>query len=358
MAKRGKNYRGSDRSKIGVAIPVLIILCIIAGTTLYFLSDDETYTKNGDSIIPAEAEKKEDVPSEEVDIVLERKGGETTAEEQKTGETSATQEKKETCGYFIELASVNDVAALDQELALAKVQTNVNTIVIEAKAESGELAFDYEHEFLKKKQLSGDDELLKSAIAKAKEQGFSVALYVSCFKDNGAAHSNFKNAVIQKGEGWVWRDSSDTRWLSPYSEASCGYITGIIEKLATFAPDEIILANVSFPAVGNTGSIDYGKNSAAKSDVIAGFINKATAAAGTVKLTSFYENYDAKRLPASGQDISVFKRGFKALYVARDGGKNTLSFDTAKTAVADDTYTLIPVAESFEDATESFMIRK
>lgn len=359
MARHGKNYRGSGRSKIGVAIPVLIVLCIIAGATLYFLSDDESYTKNGDKVVSVENDKKEEQKAPEVtDIVIEQTGGEKITEETPKTETPPAEVKAETRSCFVKLSDIKNAENFDRELASAKAQGNINTLVLEVKDESGAFVFAYDHEFLNKKQLDGNDEVLKSAVAKAKEQGFSVAFYLSCFKDNGAAHSNFKNAVIQKGKGWVWRDASDIRWLSIYSETSCEYITGMIEKLVSFSPDEIILANISFPAVGNTGSIDYGETAVSKRDAISAFIDKAKAASGNVELSAVYENYDAKRISASGQDISVFKRGFARLYIERDGGKNTLSFDTARTAVADADYKLIPVAPSFDAETTEFMIKK
>lgn len=356
MRRRVKNYRGARSGLAGVAIPVLIVLCIIAAGVLYFVNDNSVFTKEGDAVVAT----KENVPEEKSpdvsDVIIEQVEG----PEKETNITDADNVKEKTeavRALFIGISDVKDSVRFSGKLEEAK-NSGANTVVLEVKAEDGTLAFTTDHSFVADKQLSGEDELLKKAISEARENGFSVALYISCFKDNGAAHSNFENAVIQKDNGWVWRDDSDSRWLSAYSTGSQEYITGIIEKLAGFVPDEIILANVSFPATGNIGSIDYGENAAQKAEVISAFAEKAIKAAGNVSVSAVYENYDANRLPGSGQDIGTFKRWFKALYVARDGGKNTLSFDTARTAAADDAYMLIPVAPSFDAGADSFMIRK
>ncbi len=352
MRRRGRNYRGSRRG--GLLIPVLVVLCIIAAGVLYFVSDNEVYTKSGEKVVVVKGKDAE--KEKESDVVIEQTRGEKT--ESVPGTYEPDKNSRVMRGYFIDINTVKNAELFDNALLTAKGLGNINTVVLEVKAEDGTLAFASQHEFIKEKQLSGDDEVLRAAITKARENGFSAALYISCFKDNGAAHSNFKNAVIQKENGWVWRDDTNMRWLSAYAEGSHGYITEIIEKLVTFSPDEIILANVSFPATGNTGTIDYGENPPSKSDALFSFVEKVVKVAGNIPVSAVYENYSTNLAAASGQDIGVFKKGFGALYIKRDAGKNTLSFDTAKTAVADDVYRLIPIIPSFEETASGFLIKK
>ncbi len=357
MRRGRKNYRGAKRGLTGAAIPVLVVLCIIAAVVLYFVNDSSVYTKEGDSVVATKEKTVDEKAPDVSDVVIEQV--ESSGSENNEEDKVVTEEKnKEVRAMFIGISDVKDSVRFSEKLEEAKNNGRINTVVLEVKAEDGTLAFAIDHSFVTDKQLSGEDELLKNAISEAKEKGFSVALYISCFKDNGAAHSNFENAIIQKDNGWVWRDESDSRWLSAYSENSQGYIIGIIEKLAGFSPDEFILANVSFPALGNIGSIDYGENTTQKTDVISDFVGKAVKAAENVPVSAVYENYDTNRLSGSGQDIGVFKRGFKTLYVARDSAKNTLSFDTARTSVGDDTYKLIPIASEFGADVTEFMIKK
>lgn len=352
MRRGRRNYRGSRRG--GTLIPVLVVLCIIAGGVLFFVSDSETYTKSGEKVIVAPKDNAE--KEKNSGVVIEQTAGEKT--EEKESDVLPDKKSRVMRGYFADINTVKNAELFDSAVETAKKAGNVNTLILEVKAQDGTLAFASDHEFIKDKQLSGDDDMLKAVMAKAKEQGFSVALYVSCFKDNGAAHSNFENAVKQKDNGWIWRDGSNMRWLSAYSEDSRDYIVGVVEQIAKFEPDEIILSNISFPVEGNLASIDYGDEAGDKGEAVSAFLEDVAKAADGIPLSAVYENYSAKLLPLSGQDISVFKETFTALYVKRKADENTLSFDTAKTAVADEGYRLIPIVSSIEGEDSEYMLKK
>lgn len=57
-----------------------------------------------------------------------------------------------------------------------------------------------------------------------------------------------------------WRDSGDTRWLSPANESARQYVVGVCRELAALGFDEILLDNWAFPTDGELGWIKADAN--------------------------------------------------------------------------------------------------
>ena len=344
MRKSGRRYRGS-RGGTGVIIPVLVVLCIIAAGTLYFVNESSTFRREGTGVV-SEAENMQEAVKEGVVVSEQASGtqqnGEATSDVQNTTSSAMA-------GYFVPISSVKSIEQFDA--LLTSLPQGVSTLVLEVKAEDGTLAFGSEHEFVKDKQITGDDETLKTVIAKARNANLGVALYISCFKDNGAGQNNFKNAVLLEN-GYVWRDENSIRWLSPYAEGTRAYITGIIGKLTTFAPDEIILGNVSFPVTADTAVFDETLGS--KSDMLALFIDEAKKAAGDVKLSAVFGNFNDRRKPMSGQREADFEK-FDTLYIETRQTQLTRTFDEGKALFGADC-NIVPVSDDALNG--EFIIKK
>ena len=330
-------YRGSRRG-IGFLIPTLVVLCIIAAAALYIINENMTFTKDGKQFILGKTEEE----SETVDanLIIEEPV-ETPAEEIAPPAAAESAESAFVKGKFIPIGTVKSAEHFSD--VLAQVPAGVNTLVLEVKAEDGTLAFASDSPIAVAAEVSGENEALESAVTKAKSAGYKVAFLMSCFKDNEAARKNQQYAIRLENKT-LWLDWYSVRWLSAYSAGAREYLADCIKKLAAFSPDEIILSNVSFPAVGKCNLIGYDESLGKKREMLQGFIAEAKAAAGEIKLSAVYENYNDAKNPEGGQtpeDFAVFEN----IYINRDAGEFTLDFNAGKIRFEGKSENLIPVGK-------------
>ena len=323
--KRQSRYRGARKS-IGVLIPLLAVLCVIAAIALYVIDNNTTYSKEGSSVLPEKTEKTENV---EATIIVENTDGTSDVIDPAVEENTDAKVK----AVFIPISSVKDKESFEKELSTAKT-LGVNTLVLEVKAEDGSLAFKTKSAFGAKNELMGNSSVLSGVVSRAREEGYRVAFYVSCFRDNEAAIKNASSAVRTENKV-LWIDGEvgkyrEMRWLSPYSEGATTYLTDVLRELCEFSPDEIILSNVSFPAIGRTDIIAYEDGGVKKSDKLSEFISSARTAAGGTKLSAVYENYTGTALTESGQVAGLFAGAFDTVYIHLRAEKNTAAFDDVK----------------------------
>ncbi len=314
-----KRYKGARRN-IGCLIPTLVALCVLAAGALYFINDNMTYTREGTVF---SASKEDENTEEEVNanLVIE---SEQTAEVIPEQSDAPMPEKDEPRhAVFVPLETVLDTAEFEKELKAFSAE-DVNTVVLEVKSPEGFLAFVEDSPLALAAEVSAkSDEPLNLAAKKARESGYEVAFFVSCFKDNEAARKNQQFAARTENR-IIWLDGNNTRWLNPYSEKARGYITDIISTVALFQPDEIILSDISFPAEGKTEIIYYGENPLGKSEQLDAFIEEVKKAVPPdIVLSAVYENYTGASRDSSGQTIESFIGKFRRLFISDRGGKAT-----------------------------------
>lgn len=350
--RTSRRYRGSRRG-IGIVIPLLIVLCIAAAVSLYFINDNMAFTRDGAFFLSPNKEVK--TSQVDANLIIEQ-GSEDTPEpvvpEQSNEVPDMPESDEGKRAYFIPIGSVKNTELFDA--ALSEIPSGINTLVLEVKAEDGTLAFVSESNIAKNAAVGGDDTTLTSAMTKARAAGYRVALYMSCFKDNEAARKN-QSYSARTANKIIWLDGNNVRWLSAYSDSAQEYLISAVEKLAAMSPDEIILSNISFPAVGKTELLSYDESLGTKREMLKSFISDVKTAAGSISLSAVYENYNSNTLKSSGQNAEDFG-GFDTVYVNSAAGRYTLGFDTAAQLFENAKCKLIPVsAQSTED---EYMIRK
>ena len=106
--------------------------------------------------------------------------------------------------------------------------------------------------------------------------------------------------------------------------------------------------------MGKPEILSYDESLGTKQEMLADFISKAKAAAGSVKLSAVYENYDTKRIKYSGQAIGDFI-GFDAVYVNALEGKYTLGMESVKETLEQAECELVLIVQ--EPETGAFMIK-
>lgn len=318
--RQNRRYRGGRSGGIGVLIPVLIVLCIIAAGILYFLNDNMTFTLDGtllspdkpktsDSDISANLiiESPEETPAVQPDETLPEPEAEVTSPEDDAGVRA----------LFIPIGEVKSEELFAARLSEISADKKINTLVLEVKAEDGTLAFSSDSPLAVAAAVSGDDDALSRVMQSAREKGYRIALYMSCFKDNEAARKSQEESARTKNK-IIWLDNGNVRWLSAYSEPAQEYILSSVKKLSSLSPNEIILSNVSFPAEGKTELLSYDKSSGTKTEMLEGFIADAKTSAGTIPISAVYENYNDSCIAESGQTPDLFS-AFERLYLASAG---------------------------------------
>ncbi len=315
--KQNRRYRGAKSGGIGILIPILVALCVIAAGVLYFVNDNMTFTLDGTILSP-----KTGTPSDSdvsANLIIESPDETLAAAPENIlpetkEEIPAPEEADSIRALFIPIGEVKSEELFAATLSEVPTANNINTLVLEVKAEDGTLAFSSNSPLAAAAAVSGDDGTLSRVIHSAKEKGYRVALYMSCFKDNEAARKSQEESARTKNK-IIWLDNGNVRWLSAYSDKACEYLVSSIKKLSSFSPDEIILCNISFPAEGKTELLSYDGKAGTKPEILESFITDAKTAVGNVPISAVYENYNGNCIAESGQSPELFS-AFERLYVA------------------------------------------
>ena len=314
MKRSSGRYRGSRRSG-GALIPVLVVLCIAAAATLYVINNNMTFTREGSFFLPEKEEKTERV---EANLIIDKDVATQEKETVAITPPEVENAKENTRAMFVPIGSVKNAELFAAELDAA-AQKGIERLVLEVKADDGTLAFSTATKIGKSTLLSGDDAVFNANLKLARESGYKIAFYLSCFKDNEAARRNQEYSARTENKV-IWLDGENVRWLSAYSEEARGYITALMKELVLFAPDEFILSNISFPVYGKTELIAYPDGGTGKSAILKSFIEEAQEAAENIPLSAVYENYKGDYLRKSGQNAEDFTV-FDKLYISREGGR-------------------------------------
>ena len=138
------------------------------------------------------------------------------------------------------------IAALDKLLELCK-RTELNTMVIDVKYESGAILYNFDNE--KIRQYGTVVECLSfipEYIQKLHEAGVYVVARLVCFKDTRLAAAR-PDLAFYNTNGTLYADNNKSNWVSPYKQEVWEYIAEVGKECAKIGFDEINLDYVRFP---------------------------------------------------------------------------------------------------------------
>ena len=98
-----------------------------------------------------------------------------------------------------------------------------------------------------------------TAAQQVEAAGATAALFDMKADDGSLGYISGLALAIHTNAG-NWRDSGDTRWLSPANESARQYVVGVCRELAALGFDEILLDNWAFPTDGELGWIKADAN--------------------------------------------------------------------------------------------------
>lgn len=179
--RQNRRYRGSRSGGIGVLIPVLIVLCVIAAGILYFVNDNMTFTLDGTFLSPDKEKTSGDDVS--ANLIIESpedappvQPDESTVEPK--DETAVPENDAGVRALFIPIGEVKSEELFAAKLSEISADKRINTLVLEVKAEDGTLAFSSDSPLASAAAVSGDDGTLSRVMQSAKEKG--IAFFFIC----------------------------------------------------------------------------------------------------------------------------------------------------------------------------------
>ena len=326
MRREYRRYRGGKRH-IGILIPTLLILCIIAAGVLFYLNHHLAIGPEGmvlklpftEKTITFGGEKKEEVP-----LIIEKEPQQEQKEPEKSEEIKTPEpvipeyEHRTEKSVFLPKEVVLDEEQLDAVLAKL-AGSMINTHIMEIKAEDGTLAMSTTHAGATEIGLNEvDNTRLKTAIEKVTAAGLHPVAQISCFRDNKMPRQYQKLACRTK-KRVIWLDYNNMTWLNPYEGEATGYITTVIEDAYALGFREVLLTNVSFPVDGKTSILYYSQEeNVTKQEALKTFLSEIKLLCDRKKdlrIAARFDNYSSEREKVpGGQDLTDFAETFYRIY--------------------------------------------
>lgn len=152
-------------------------------------------------------------------------------------------------------------------------ETELNTVVIDIKDDTGKISFEVQGSDLKK---YGSEEVrmkdLREFIGKLHEKGIYVIGRVASFQDPFMVKKYPELAVKRASDGAVWRDRKGLSWIDAAAEPHWSYLVLIAKEAYSAGFDEIQFDYIRFPSDGNMSDIAFPfSHSRVKHEVIKNF---------------------------------------------------------------------------------------
>ena len=160
---------------------------------------------------------------------------------------------------------------LDEYARLTK--HGLNTIELDVKDESGEIAFAPKALPLARKVGAVRSYYdARKVVRQMHRKGIYVIGRIVVFQDNYLARAR-PDFAIRRRDGSVWTTDAGLAWLNPYDRRVWDYTVTVATSAAQAGFDEIMLDYVRFPSDGDVSAAVYpGRTSVPKGELIASFI--------------------------------------------------------------------------------------
>ncbi|MCD6291050.1 MAG: hypothetical protein J7M34_11150 [Anaerolineae bacterium] len=150
---------------------------------------------------------------------------------------------------------------VQQLLDLAARSLVLNAVVIDAKGDKGELAWNSSDPTARaigayrggKAQLT-----LVDFLKMCRERDLYVIARMVVFKDARLAEGR-PELAIWRADGSLWTDQAGSPWLNPFLSEVWEYHVALAREIASLSVDEIQLDYIRFPSDGNLQEVQYGR---------------------------------------------------------------------------------------------------
>lgn len=145
--------------------------------------------------------------------------------------------------------------------------TELNTMVIDIKNDSGEITYKMDNEVAKEigatvNYISN----IKDLVARLKGKGIYLIARVVAFKDPILAE-NKPELSIKNADGTIFRDRSNLAWVNPYKKEVWEYLVGVSKEAAELGFDEIQFDYIRFSTDSGMKQVSFGDEAQGKSKI-------------------------------------------------------------------------------------------
>ena len=316
-------YRSGNHVLRAISI-TLAVLCILAGITLALILPNISINESNIKVLRIPFTQHV-IALEEIPVTdpTQTEAPPPEAEDPVHPAEGTTYQERIERAVLLPYHMMFDASAVDAFLASIQGR-GVNTVIIEAKAPSGALAFSSKNPLAEGASAPTNDALL-ALKSKLNGAGYAVVASFSCFRDNILPRSR-EELGLKTADGTLWGDTMRYAWLDPYSEDSHVYLISLISELYQLGFHEILLCNLSFPSAQDANLIVYDEGKEDESEKQARIDQFLFQLAGSIDgLTdlSLAVRYDA----AEGQTMQSFSNFFYRIYLPLSGGEENAVID-------------------------------
>lgn len=154
-------------------------------------------------------------------------------------------------GVYIS-ASVAGIPSLRKSIVEMIRDTELNTVVIDVKDDTGRVSFPIEDaEF--KSYDSGDNHIqdLREFIENLHKRNIYVIGRIVGFQDPYSVNSRPETAIKKVSDGKIWRDTKGSPWVDPGNELYTRYLATLAQESYALGFDEIQFDGLEYPSTGN-----------------------------------------------------------------------------------------------------------
>lgn len=145
--------------------------------------------------------------------------------------------------------------------------TELNTMVIDIKNDSGEITYKMDNEVAKEIGATvGYISNIEDLVAKLKDKGIYLIARIVAFKDPILAEKK-PELSIKNADGSIFRDKSKLAWVNPYKKEVWEYLVSLGKDAAELGFDEIQFDYIRFSTDSGMKQVNFGKEAKGKSKI-------------------------------------------------------------------------------------------
>lgn len=160
----------------------------------------------------------------------------------KDDEMLGTTEFAKMNGYYVELAELQDIAAVKAQIQALPAGT---AVMIDVKSIQG--AFYYSSAVGSARSSRINTEQFDDLLATLKRSNLYTIARLPALRDYTYGLNHVPDGVHHSSGGYLYMDDDGCYWLHPASEGTLSYLTQIIMELKNLGFDEVVLDDFCFP---------------------------------------------------------------------------------------------------------------
>lgn len=145
--------------------------------------------------------------------------------------------------------------------------TELNTMVIDIKNDSGEITYKMDNEVAKEINATVNYITnIQELVTKLKEKGVYLIARVVAFKDPILA-KNKPELSLKNANGTIFRDKAGLAWVNPYKKEVWEYLVSVAKDAANIGFDEVQFDYIRFSTDSGMKQVDFGEEAKDKTKI-------------------------------------------------------------------------------------------